>query len=94
MNIDETFQDKRLFLVFSLAVLTLSKSARLLLERGADPLAISHLNRGIELISIQLGEAARRMENEIEAGRELNLLLDTLGIPKPPDQPGVLPPAV
>jgi hypothetical protein len=80
MDLNQTLQDNHQFLIFSLALMTLSKSAQLLLENGADPAAISAINRGISLISKQLDEAAKLMETELEAGRNLKALCEKLGI--------------
>lgn len=80
MELDQTLQDNQRFFIFSLALMTLSKSAQLLLESGADPVAISAINRGISLISKQLEEAAKRIEVELEAGRSLQALREKLGI--------------
>jgi len=80
MNFDQTMKDNRLFLLFSLSLLMLSKSSRLLLEGGADPRAISHINQGIELISKQLDEAAIKLEVELNAQRDLDDICRKLGI--------------
>jgi hypothetical protein len=83
LNFDDTIKDQRLFLIFSLALISLSKSAHLLLERGADPSAITHINRGIEMISGQLSEAAGRLETELHANREIDEICQKLGILRP-----------
>ncbi len=80
MDLHQTLQDNRQFLIFSLALMTLSKSAQLLLENGADPVAISAINRGISLISKQLDEAAKLVETELEASRNLKALCEKMGI--------------
>ncbi|RJP79998.1 MAG: hypothetical protein C4524_04240, partial [Candidatus Zixiibacteriota bacterium] len=90
MDLDETLQDSRRFLVFSLALMSLSKCARLLLDGGADPDAVLHVSRGIDLISQQLETAARRLETDAEAAHEIGALCRHLGIPRaggPSDPP-------
>lgn len=85
MNLDQTLKDNRLFILFSVSLLMLSKSSRLLLEGGADPQAILHINRGIELISKQLDEAAVKLETELSAHRDVDELCRKLGIPRASD---------
>ena len=88
MTLDQTLNDPGEFQIFSLALTTLSKSARLLLLGGADPQAIAHLNRGIQLISKQLNEAAERLETDLQATRDVDDLFKTLGIARSGDETG------
>ncbi len=88
MDFNQTLQDNNRFLIFSLALMTLSKSAQLLLHHGADPNAVALINRGIELISKQLDEAAGKIETELEAARELEEVCKRLGIPSPDSSAG------
>jgi hypothetical protein len=87
MDLDGTLQDNHRFLAFSLALMSLSKCARLLLDSGADPSAVMHISRGIDMISRQLEEAAKRLEADVEASREIILLCRNLGIPLAGDPP-------
>lgn len=86
MSFDQTLNDSREFTIFSLALMTLSKSARVLLQCGADPAAILHINRAIQLISKQLDDAAARLETDLQATREIEELCKTLGIARPEEE--------
>lgn len=80
MDLDQTLKDGRLFLLFSLTLMTVVKSNRLLMEGGADPIAIRHINKAIELIAKQLDEAAVRLETEYQALKNVDDLSRDLGI--------------
>lgn len=82
MNFEQTLRDNRLFIIFSMALMTMAKSNRLLQEGGANPEAIKHINAGIELIANQLDNAALRMETEIVALKSVDELSQELGIPR------------
>lgn len=82
MNIDQTLKDNRHFLVFSLTLMMVVKSNRLLMEGGANPEAIRHINKAIELIANQLDEATIRLETEYQALKNIEELSQKLGIPR------------
>jgi hypothetical protein len=85
MTFDQTMNDNREFRIFSLALLTLTKSAQVLLQGGADPVAINHINRGLEMIARQLNQAAERLETDLQAGRDIDDLCKNLGVERPDD---------
>lgn len=82
MNFEQTLRDNRLFIVFSMALMTMAKSNRMLQEGGASPEAIKQINAGIELIATQLDNAALKMEREVEAFKNVEELSKKLGIPR------------
>ncbi|MBU1131520.1 hypothetical protein KJ840_05310 [Patescibacteria group bacterium] len=88
MDFDETLGDQRLFLIFSMALLMVFKSTQILKDGGANPQAIELICEGIELISLQLDEAAERLEKEKKAQKWLEKFKKDLHIPpaiEPPD---------
>lgn len=82
MELDGVLKDRDLFVVFSLALMMVAKSSRLLSESGANPEAIRHINTAIEMISRQLDNAAVRMEIELHAIKDIEDLCKNLGIPR------------
>jgi hypothetical protein len=87
MNFEQTLRDNRLFIMFSMALMTMAKSNRMLQEGGASPEAIKQISAGIDLIATQLDKAALKMETEIEALKNVEELSKKLGIPRT-DKPG------
>ncbi len=82
MSLEQTLKDNNHFQVFSLALMMVAKSSRLLLEGGANPEAIKHINKAVELISKQLDSAAVRLETELYAVKNVNDLFKKMNIPK------------
>ena len=68
--------------MFSMALMTMAKSNRMLQEGGASPEAIKQINAGIELIATQLDNAALKLEMEVEASKNVEDLSRKLGIPR------------
>lgn len=58
-NFDETMENSRIFLTYSLSMTMLGKSAQILAERGADPVAMSFITTGIELLSSNFADMPR-----------------------------------
>jgi hypothetical protein len=77
---DETMENSRIFLTYSLAMTMLGKSAQILAERGADPKAMSFVTTGIELLAKQLREYADSKDLEEGAEKELDQLCKILDI--------------
>lgn len=82
MSLEQTLKDNNHFQVFSLALMMVAKSSRLLLEGGANPEAIKHINKAVELISRQLDSAAVRLETELHAVKNVDDLFRKMNIPK------------
>jgi len=82
MSLEQTLKDNNHFQVFSLALMMVAKSSRLLLEGGANPEAIKHINKAVELISKQLDSAAVRLETELYAVKNVSDLFKKMNIPK------------
>jgi hypothetical protein len=70
-NFEETMENSRIFLTYSLAMTMLGKSSQILAERGADPKAMSFITTGIELLAKQLRDYAD--SKDIEEGAEVEL---------------------
>jgi len=79
-NFDETMENSRIFLTYSLAMTMLGKSAQILAERGADPKAMSFITTGIELLAKQLRDYADSKDLEEGAEQELEKLCKMLDI--------------
>ncbi|NUO18498.1 hypothetical protein HUU59_03535 [bacterium] len=77
---EETMENSRIFLTYSLAMTMLGKSAQILAERGADPKAMSFVTTGIELLAKQLRDYADGKDLEEGAERELDSLCKMLDI--------------
>jgi hypothetical protein len=77
---EETMENSRIFLTYSLAMTMLGKSAQILAERGADPKAMSFVTTGIELLAKQLREYADSKDMEEGAEKELDQLCKILDI--------------
>lgn len=77
---EETMENSRIFLTYSLAMTMLGKSAQILAERGADPKAMSFITTGIELLAKQLREYADGKDLEEGAEAELAKLCQILDI--------------
>jgi len=77
---EETMENSRIFLTYSLAMTMLGKSAQILAERGADPKAMSFITTGIELLAKQLREYADSKDLEEGAEKELDQLCKILDI--------------
>lgn len=77
---EETMENSRVFLTYSLAMTMLGKSAQILAERGADPKAMSFVTTGIELLAKQLREYADSKDLEEGAEKELDQLCKILDI--------------
>ena len=73
-SFEETMENSRIFLTYSLAMTMLGKSAQILAERGADPEAMSHITTGIELLAKQLRDYADSQDVEEGAEQELTKL--------------------
>ncbi|TKJ42145.1 hypothetical protein CEE37_00270 [candidate division LCP-89 bacterium B3_LCP] len=82
MSLEKTLRDNRLFVIFSMALMTVAKSNRLLQDGGADPEAVQHIEKALELIARQLDSAAIQMEREIEALKNIDEISQKLGIPR------------
>jgi hypothetical protein len=70
-SFEETMENSRIFLTYSLAMTMLGKSSQILAERGADPKAMSFITTGIELLAKQLREYAD--SKDVEEGAEVEL---------------------
>ena len=79
-SFDETMENSRIFLTYSLAMTMLGKSAQILAERGADPKAMSFITTGIELLAKQLRDYADSKDLEDGAEQELEKLCKMLDI--------------
>jgi hypothetical protein len=79
-SFDETMENSRIFLTYSLAMTMLGKSAQILAERGADPKAMSFITTGIELLAKQLRDYADSKDLEEGAEQELEKLCKMLDI--------------
>ncbi|RPH95088.1 hypothetical protein EHM69_05420 [candidate division KSB1 bacterium] len=77
---EETMENSRIFLTYSLAMTMLGKSAQILAERGADPKAMSFVTTGIELLAKQLRDYADSKDLEEGAEQELEKLCKMLDI--------------
>lgn len=77
---EETMENSRIFLTYSLAMTMLGKSAQILAERGADPKAMSFVTTGIELLAKQLRDYADGKDLEDGAEKELDSLCKMLDI--------------
>jgi len=77
---EETMENSRIFLTYSLAMTMLGKSAQILAERGADPKAMSFITTGIELLAKQLRDYADHKDLEDGAETELEKLCKALDI--------------
>ncbi|MBK6909668.1 MAG: hypothetical protein IPK53_06245 [bacterium] len=77
---EETMENSRIFLTYSLAMTMLGKSAQILAERGADPKAMSFVTTGIELLAKQLRDYADGKDLEEGAEKELDSLCKMLDI--------------
>jgi hypothetical protein len=77
---DETMENSRIFLTYSLAMTMLGKSAQILAERGADPKAMSFVTTGIELLAKQLRDYADSKDLEESAEKELDNLCRAMDI--------------
>ena len=82
MNLEQTLQDNNNFQIFTLALMMVAKSSRLLLEGGANPEAIKHINKAVELISKQLDSAAVHLEAEVHAVKNVDDLFRKMNIPR------------
>lgn len=79
-SFEETMENSRIFLTYSLAMTMLGKSAQILAERGADPKAMSFVTTGIELLAKQLRDYADGKDLEEGAEKELDSLCKMLDI--------------
>ena len=79
-SFEETMENSRVFLTYSLAMTMLGKSAQILAERGADPKAMSFITTGIELLAKQLRDYADSKDIEEGAEQELEKLCKMLDI--------------
>jgi hypothetical protein len=79
-SFEETMENSRIFLTYSLAMTMLGKSAQILAERGADQKAMSFITTGIELLSQQLRGYAEKKELEEEVDNELDRICKTFDI--------------
>lgn len=77
---EETMENSRIFLTYSLAMTMLGKSAQILAERGADPKAMSFVTTGIELLAKQLRDYADGKDLEESAEKELDNLCRAMDI--------------
>lgn len=77
---EETMENSRIFLTYSLAMTMLGKSAQILAERGADPKAMSFVTTGIELLAKQLRDYADKKDLEENADKEIDDLCKMLDI--------------
>ncbi|MCC6476499.1 hypothetical protein IT157_05525 [bacterium] len=77
---EETMENSRIFLTYSLAMTMLGKSAQILAERGADPKAMSFVTTGIELLAKQLRDYADSKDLEESAEKELDNLCRSMDI--------------
>jgi hypothetical protein len=79
-SFEDTMENSRIFLTYSLAMTMLGKSAQILAERGADPKAMSFITTGIELLAKQLRDYADSKDIEEGAEQELEKLCKMLDI--------------
>ncbi len=77
---EETMENSRVFLTYSLAMTMLGKSAQILAERGADAKAMSFVTTGIELLAKQLRDYADSKDLDDGAEKELDSLCKMLDI--------------
>ncbi len=73
-SFEETMENSRIFLTYSLAMTMLGKSSQILAERGADPKAMSFITTGIELLAKQLRDYADSKDLEDGADQEIENL--------------------
>lgn len=66
-SFEETMENSRIFLTYSLALTILSKSAQILAERGANPKAMSFITTGISLLTQQLRDYTDNKKNQENA---------------------------
>lgn len=79
-SFEETMENSRIFLTYSLAMTMLGKSSQILAERGASPEGMSFIVTGIELLAKQLREYADSKDMEEGAEQELEKLCKMLDI--------------
>lgn len=77
---EETMENSRIFLTYSLAMELLGKSSQILAERGADPKAMAFITTGIEQLAKQLRDYANGKDTEEDAEKELDSLCKMLDI--------------
>lgn len=77
---EETMENGRIFMTYSLAMTMLGKSAQILAERGADPKAMSFVTTGIELLARQLRDYADDKDLEEAAEKALDELANRLDV--------------
>jgi hypothetical protein len=80
---EETMNNSRMFLTYSLAMSMLAKSAEVLAGRGADKKALSFITTGMELLADQLDEYADKKQIEEDASSALQDVLKKNGIDNP-----------
>lgn len=81
---EETMENSRIFMTYSLATTMLGKSAQILAERGADPKAMAFVTTGIELLAKQLRDYADRKDLEEGADKDIDALCKLFGIQRAP----------
>jgi len=81
MTLNDTLKDQRLFSIFSTALMITANSNRILKEGGADPEAVTLINKAIELIAKQLDDAAFLLAIELQAVKSVDALFQEMGIP-------------
>lgn len=79
---EETMENDRIFLTYSLAMTMLGKSAQILAERGADTKAMSFVTTGIEMLAKQLRDYADGKDLEEGAEKALDELAKQLEVPR------------
>jgi len=82
---EETMENSRVFLTYSLAMMMLGKSAQILAERGADPQAMNIITHGIELLANQLRDYADSNDLEDIAEQELENICSMFNIKRASD---------
>lgn len=75
---EETMENTRIFLTYSLAMTMLGESAQILAKRGADPEAMTFIITGIELLAKQLRDYADGKDLEEAAGVAVRTLLASI----------------
>ena len=85
---EKTLSTESRFRTYSLSLIMLNKSVRLIQERGADKQALRLILAGIQLLNKQLFDAAERLKRRQEVDRFIRSLHDewntqTLAGPEP-----------
>ena len=79
MKLSETMQDTGSFLTFSTALMTIIKANAVLLKLGADVEAGKYIQKGLEIIYLQLKQVQGELAIELEAIQHVEHFLNIKG---------------